>query len=255
MTYQPAVQLSRTFYAMAIIAFGIQHFLIGDFIAGRPPVWPTAISGQLIFAYTSGLVFILSGITVFINKHARLSLVITGTIILLWSGLRNCYEIMVTPTYGALLTNTCKALVLGTGAFIVAQTYAVERSSPLLNKWITRLALAGNYVMGFFLLIAGVQHFIFAEFVQFLVPAWIPGAVFWTYLSGIALAAAGVGILTGIKAMWATLLAGGMVLAWVLLLHLPRAIVQANQNEWTAVFEALAVSGILFLLANTHRKN
>lgn len=255
MTYQPTIPLSRAFYAIALIAFGIQHFLTGDFITGRAPVWPAAIPGQWIMAYTSGFVFIISGVCVLINKYARVALAITGIVILIWAGLRNCYEIIVMPTYSALLTNTCKSLVLGTGAFIVAQTCAMEGSSPLLNKWITRLALAGNYVMGFFLLIAGVQHFLFAEFVQFLVPTWMPGAVFWTYFTGIALAAAGIGILTGIKAMWATLLAGGMVLAWVFLLHLPRAVVQANQNEWTAVFEALAVSGILFLLANTHCKN
>jgi hypothetical protein len=44
-----------------------------------------------------------------------------------------------------------------------------------------------------------------------------------------------------------------MVFLWVLLLHIPRAIgaldAASSRNEWTAVFEALAVSGIALVIA------
>jgi hypothetical protein len=39
-----------------------------------------------------------------------------------------------------------------------------------------------------------------------------------------------------------------MVFTWVLVLHIPRAISMNDRNEWTAVLEALAFSGIAFAL-------
>jgi uncharacterized membrane protein len=247
MTSQFYTSAPRAFYAFALIAFGIQHFLAGDFIAGRAPAWPVGLPGQLLFAYATGSLLILTGLAVLVNKKARLALSVAGLLILTWAALRNIYGIALNPEYGGLLTNNFKALSIGAGAFIVADALPND-DSPSLEKLIRSMAIAGKYLLGLFLLIAGVQHFLFSEFVKFLIPTWIPGDLFWTYFSAIALIAAGIGLISGIKTSLAALLAGWMIFAWVFLLHLPRVIVIANQNEWTSVFEALAVSGLLFLI-------
>jgi uncharacterized membrane protein len=248
MTSPAWITITRAFYAIALIAFGIQHFLFGDFIAGRAPAWPEGLPGQLLFAYATGLLLIISGLAVVANKKARLTMAVSGITILVWAALRNIYGLAINPEYGGLLTNNFKALTIGSGAFIVADTFSKDDNSSSLDKLISTMALAGKYLIALFLFTAGVQHFLFAEFVKFLVPEWIPGAFFWTYFSAVALIAAGLGMITGVKAALAAQLASWMVFAWVLLLHIPRAIVNANQNEWTAVFEALAVSGLLFLI-------
>jgi hypothetical protein len=48
-----------------------------------------------------------------------------------------------------------------------------------------------------------------------------------------------------------------MVFIWFLILHIPRAIASGKSaNEWTAVVEALTVSGIAFVLAGApNRRN
>ena len=46
----------------------------------------------------------------------------------------------------------------------------------------------------------------------------------------------------------AAALVGAMIFTWLLVLHIPRGITMRNQNEWTAVLEALAFSGIAFAL-------
>ena len=82
-----------------------------------------------------------------------------------------------------------------------------------------------------------------------LVPAWIPGHMFWTYFAGVALIAGGVGLLLPQTARLAAALSGVMIFLWVVLLHVPRAMAATDaqsRNEWTAVFEALAISGIGF---------
>jgi hypothetical protein len=41
-----------------------------------------------------------------------------------------------------------------------------------------------------------------------------------------------------------------MILLWVVLLHIPRALALHNAGETAGIFEALAMSGIAFILAD-----
>jgi len=244
----------RIFYAISLIAFGVQQFIFHDIIIGRPLAWPTWLAGQTIAAYSTGLLLIVTGIGVVLNKKIPYGLLGVAIFVLLWAGLRNIYFVIAHLNIGAMLTNSGKALTIGSGALLVAWTQIEKASETKLDTRISKLSILCQYFTGYFLFVCGVQHFLFVDFVKFLVPAWIPGAAFWTYFAGVALAAAGLGLLTGIKASLAAALAGWMIFAWLLLLHLPRAIATPNQNEWTAVFEALAVSGILLMLSHRLHK-
>ncbi len=66
-----------------------------------------------------------------------------------------------------------------------------------------------------------------------------------------ALISRGAGLLLLQTARLAAALSGLMIFLWVVLLHIPRALAAAaaqSRNEWTSVFEALAISGIAFVL-------
>jgi hypothetical protein len=67
--------------------------------------------------------------------------------------------------------------------------------SELLSLCGAALVLAGVMKLGRIvvaapLLVFGVQHFLYARFIATLVPAWIPGRLFWAYFVGVAFAAA-----------------------------------------------------------------
>ena len=81
--------------------------------------------------------------------------------------------------------------------------------------------------------------------------------MFWTYFAGTALIAGGLGIVVKRVARPAALLLGVMIFLWVLMLHIPRAIADPYTNvgnEWASVFEALAFSGMAFMLAAMSRR-
>ena len=103
-----------------------------------------------------------------------------------------------------------------------------------------------------FFLLAGIQHILFVQFVETLVPPFIPFARFWTYFAAGALLAAGFGLLAPPVRRLAAILTGWMVLSWVFLVHVP-LIVRIGPLEWQGVFEALGISGVCFLLADTDR--
>lgn len=69
-------------------------------------------------------------------------------------------------------------------------------------------------VFGFFHLSKGSQ-------MAGLVPPYVPGGVFWVYLTGVALMAAGISIIMNKFTKISTLLLGILLLIFVLTIHLP----------------------------------
>ena len=254
-----SIRSGTLFYAIALLAWGIQHLILGDFLAGRAPTWPAGLAGKLFFSYSSGILLIISGLAIIMGQKAKLAAIGSGMMILLWAGIRNIFELLKTLDYGLILTTTNKALSIGFGDLLIASTIDVDKSTnPLqssIDKTVEKLSHFAPFFIGFFLFASGVQHFLFVDFVTSLVPAWIPGAEFWTYFSAVALMAAGFALITGIQRKIAASLSGWMIFTWMIILHLPRALgVNGNSNEWTSVFEALAFSGLLFIIAHREEK-
>ena len=101
------------------------------------------------------------------------------------------------------------------------------------------------------LVVFGVQHFIYGGFVATLVPAFMPGRLFWAYFVGVAFVAAAIGILTSMMARPAATMLGVMFFLFVVLLHIPRVIGKSSDgNEWTSGFVALAMCGGAWILAS-----
>jgi uncharacterized membrane protein len=109
----------------------------------------------------------------------------------------------------------------------------------------------GRILVAVSLIVFGVQHFIYGGFVATLVPAFMPGRLFWAYFVGVAFLAAAVGILYKLMARAAATMLGVMFFLFVLLLHTPRIISSPNNgNEWTSGFVALAMCGGAWILAS-----
>jgi uncharacterized membrane protein len=241
------IQASRLFYATALLAWSVQNFILGNNVAGRPLL----AAENSILAYAAGVVLAIAALSINFNVKPRFGAALAGFGILLWAGVPNIYMTISNLDYGYMLTSMNKALTFGFGGLLVAHSYPDEsKGLPQFNKVVDTLGPLSIFVTGFFLLASGIQHFLFAGFVKNLIPTWIPGSLFFTYFSGVALLAAGIGMITGIQRKLACELAALMVFIWVFALHLPRAIGEGNANEWTAVFEALAVSGLLVLSAS-----
>jgi uncharacterized membrane protein len=235
---------------ISLIAFGIQQCITGQLIAGRPPAWPSGMPGELIVSYITGVWLLFNGIAILINKKVK-SLIPTAMFILLYCAAQNLFLVLWNSDIGASLTNFGKGITLASGLLFITVTYTNEFNREQVSKPIDNfLVLFCFYCLGLFLVVSGIQHFIFADFVKFLIPSWIPFPVFWTYAAGMALSLTGLSLITGFKrklfSQWGSL----MIFSWVIILHVPRAFQDvSNQNEWTAVFEALTFSSLLFMIS------
>jgi uncharacterized membrane protein len=67
----------------------------------------------------------------------------------------------------------------------------------------------------------GINHFMNAEGMAGMIPAWLPGGVVWVYISGACLIAAAIALLINKQARLASLLLAALLVIIVLSIHLP----------------------------------
>ena len=246
------IPIGRLFVALAFLGMGIEHFIFQEFITGRAPAWTAPLPGKALWAYGSGAAMGGAGLAILIGKKGRPLVMLAGILILLWALLRHLPIVAADTLLAGSWTRAGKALMLFGGTFAVAATLPAESGRPktllpLINRS-DEYILLGRICLGIFLIISGIQHFIFTRFVVTLIPGWFPGnAAWWAWFAGGALLAGGVGLLLPRAAAPAALLSGLMVFSWFWIVHIPRTFVSVSDG--IALFEALAVSGIAFVLA------
>jgi putative oxidoreductase len=131
------------------------------------------------------------------------------------------------------------------------------------NRAMDAFLASGRFLLALPMVIFGIEHFLFANFVTMIVPPWIPWHLFWIYFVGIALIAAGVAIIIRKETQLAGLLLGAMILAFILLIH-SRLLAQLPSDLFAAkpIFgphpgrlnnacKDLGLSGAAFLFAGT----
>ena len=93
-----------------------------------------------------------------------------------------------------------------------------------VKKVFGRLADYGKYLYAFMLMMFGIAHIVNADLVKNMVPGWIPGNLFWTYLTGVALMGAGLSIFIRVKVRQIMSLLAIMLFIWLIVVHLPSTI-------------------------------
>jgi hypothetical protein len=89
------IKSGRFLFAISSVIFGIDHFLILQFIATLVPTW---IPGSgLFWAYFTGAAFVIAGISLAADWMARLAGTLLGTMFLLWFLLLHAPRVMSFP--------------------------------------------------------------------------------------------------------------------------------------------------------------
>ncbi len=102
-----------------------------------------------------------------------------------------------------------------------------------------------RYLYAIPFVIFGLFHFMNAGKMAPMVP--LPGGVFWIYLTGLGLVAAGISIIIQKRAKLAALLLGIMLLIFILTIHLPGLMNEATmQTSMMNLLKDMALMGAAF---------
>ena len=236
------IKAGRLFFAIMIAGLAGQQLYDGYFRPVLIPTYATHFPGEIVLVYLLSAVLIVAAAGIVLNRQGRmLALGLAGLFFALLLFCHVPYEAFVDPAGKGIggWNNALKESAMAGGALIVAGSYRGGFGY-------------GRIFFAVTMIVFGAEHFMYAQFVQYLVPDWIPWHLFWTYFAGVALIAAGAGFILRIQLRLAGLLLGGAIFIWFVVLHIPRAAVAPasdNGNELASVFESLGFSGIAFLIA------
>ena len=100
------------------------------------------------------------------------------------------------------------------------------------------------------LAVFGAEHLSGAKSLMLGVPSYMPWRLFWAYFVGFALLAASLSIATKIRVRWSGLLFGIMMVVFVAMLHVPRALAGPHDRfAWTIVVREMSFAGGGWILA------
>jgi uncharacterized membrane protein len=138
------------------------------------------------------------------------------------------------------------------GAAISVTGAIAARKEVLLAAGAGKLVSLGRLFYAMPIAVFAAEHFTETKTISQLVPKWIPGPVFWTYLVGVALAAAALSFVTRIYGRWSGMLLGLMFFLFVALMHIP-AIVSDPKDRlaWVIALRDLSFSGGALAFAGT----
>ncbi len=226
---------SQHMYLIAIAELAIYSFDKGDIAMTRPRPLPEFLQGlNPVMAYISGSLFLIAVLVFFLKRYQAAALLTIANLIF-W---------LVTSRHMLNLwrdhINGFKTLWLISGALLILTTLGNYQKHQKTVIWLNLIILFVFFVD------CGIAHFQYAEFVQGMVPEFIPFPLFFTYFTGATLILGGIGLLIPQTQKVAALLSGIQLFGWFLLLHLPRA-VTLQGDEWIGVGESLAVAGICFM--------
>lgn len=250
---------ARIAFAICIAGLGAQQLYDGQFRPVLIPTFTTHFPGVIALVYLLSLILIGTAAAIALQKQAANACLFLGFVFL--ANLLFChipYEGWIDPaghqSIGAW-NNAFKEAALAGSAFVIAGSLTRELTHRELTASQLLIPL-GSILFSIMIVVFGIEHFLYAEFVKTLVPAWIPGPLFWTYFAGVALVGGGSAILFQTRSRLAAMLLGLMIFCWTIMLHIPRAVVAPvtdKGNELSSVFEALGFSGIAVLIALSYK--
>ena len=203
-------------YGLAVMAIGLICVALGVFDPGQPA--PMTLPDRTLLAYGAAAVMIIAGAgTAWRPTAAWSSAVLAayfGLVVVAW--MDGAVVIAHPAEYGAY-SGGGEQLAIAAGGLIVFAGKA--RINPVLSARLRRL---GWKIFGVCAILFGGAHFIYLNLTVPLIPKWLPPSpTFWAYATGLAQIAAGLAILSGVRARLAAVLLTVMYAAFGVMVHAP----------------------------------
>jgi uncharacterized membrane protein len=139
-----------------------------------------------------------------------------------------------------------------TGALVLAIGLITVRKEFLQKRGLDKIVVLGPVFFAVPLAVFGTEHFTATTILAGMVPAWLPGHMFWALFVGACLIAAALSIAARKYAWLASALTGVLILLFVLLIHLPNVVGNPHTRiSWVVVLREPAFAGGAFALAAT----
>jgi uncharacterized membrane protein len=147
--------------------------------------------------------------------------------------------------WGVLLPYLVGSAILAIGLYTLRKEFSSKQG-------LDKILALGAVCLAVPISVFGTEHFTAAKILAGMVPAWIPGHLFWALFVGACLISAALSIAARKYAGVAAGLLGLMILLFVLLIHIPNIVnAPATRLLWVVGLRDLAFSGGALSLAGS----
>lgn len=235
--------------ALALIPLGAICVYTGDFAYTWQPVpegWPARETA----ARVTGLALILVGILLLVPRLLREATVAAFVLFAAWLVLLHVPKLI----RGENWLGFFEFLLPVGAAFALLALLAARHDLPRRIDWAHEdvLFVLARLSFGIGLIGCGASHFVYAQAAADMIPAWMPGRLFWTYLTGAGHIAAGLSLSAGVLMRFAAPLLCFMLASFIVLLHVPRVLADpTSRHEWTMLLVAGLFNGGAWILTGS----
>ena len=236
-------------YGLGVMALALVCLAWGSFDPGQPA--PKTLPDRTILAYGVAAFMLVAGAAVEWRRTAAwgagaLAAYYAVVVVILMNGrvvLAHYAE------YGAY-SGTAEQLAIAAGGLMV---YAAN--APIEAVLAARLIRVGQVIFGVCALLFGGAHFFYMNLTAPLVPKWLPPSqLFWGYATGLGHIAAGLAILSRVRAHLAAVLLTAMYASFTLLVHTPMLLADpSSHTNWSESALNLALIGVAWVVADSLR--
>jgi uncharacterized membrane protein len=241
----------RLFYAVPIAVFAGEHFTIAKLMAAGLPSW---IPAHLFWIYFVGVALVAAALSIVVKKYAQLGATLFGVMMFLFVVLLHIPRVAANPRDRVSWAVALRELSFGSGAFAFAST---QSKTPRPANATPPLLTLARYLVAITALFYAVEHFLHPDFAPGVplgkvTPTWIPLHLFWAYLAGVVLLAAGACLLLNKQSRLAATILGLTIFLIVLVVYLPieLSIPADIGNGVNYIADTLMYSGAILLLAD-----
>jgi uncharacterized membrane protein len=237
-------QVGRCLFASALIALGVIGLVFHDvaLVWGPVPHW---VPRSAALAVVLAALPLAAGIALLLRRTAAAASLVVFVYVALWWLLVKVPPVIAAPLteltwldcgmYGMLLAGTWTLYAdLGARSFLGG-----ERGIKL-----------ARLLFGLGLIPTGLSHFVYLRFTVPLIPSYFPFPAGWAYFTGACHLAAGLGVLSGVRARLAAQLESLMLGIFTVLVWVPRVFVgPASRGNWTELWISWALTAAAAVVA------
>ena len=246
---QTALQPAAALFAAGMMGLGVLAFIYGDFALVWQPVAPW-VPGRTVLAYASGALMLLVGAGLLFRATAAWAARVLFPYLILWALLKVPALVVAPQIEGVWLGFGELAMLLAGGWVLFARLGEIRDDSWLRFASGDRGIRIAKYLFAVWVIPVGLSHFFYSKATIDLIPPWIPGRLFFAYLTGAGHIASGLGVLFSVMPCVALLAEAAMLTAITLLVWAPRVLAHpATRMPWTAFWISWAITAAVWVLA------
>lgn len=229
--------LGPVFEAVALAIFSAEHFLAARDLMSLVPRW---LPDPLFWTYFVGAAWLAAAISFITWSHVRWSATLVAALFLIIVATLDLPNLPKNVHERLFCTLTVRETAFAGGAMVLSGS--LWRSS--VSAAGTALIWVGRGIVATTMVFYAIEHFLFPRFVpgvplEKMIPAWWPAPVLLSYLVGIILLLAGIGLLFRPTIRMAVAGAGIVLVALTAFFYVPIFVLEIHSE--------LAVEGINYV--------